>query len=151
MTNDPRIPLAVSAGQLSGTPSSRYDRVGTRPLKIDFRILPFVIPILIIMGVSGCHHLPPGKPLSELTPQEAAGRQVFLDHCARCHYADSDRGMRGPGLLGLFRQPYLPSGGAANDQRVMDVILHGRDMMPALGDHIDGQQLQELMAYLHAL
>lgn len=59
--------------------------------------------------------------------------------------------MRGPGLLGLFRQPYLPSGVVANDQRVSNVILHGRDMMPALEGRIDDKQLEDLMAYLHTL
>ena len=34
-------------------------------------------------------HLPPSKPLSELTPQEAAGRQVFVSRCSSCHYAEA--------------------------------------------------------------
>jgi mono/diheme cytochrome c family protein len=80
-----------------------------------------------------------------------AGRQVFLGQCARCHYADSERGLHGPGLFGLFRQPYLPSGLAANDQRVTAIILQGRGMMPAMSDRIDDQQLRDLLAYLHTL
>lgn len=116
-----------------------------------FAVFLIVVPALIVMELSGCHHLPPSKPLSELTPRESAGRQVFLDQCARCHYPDSDRGLRGPGLLGLFRQPYLRSGVAANDQRVTDLILRGRNIMPAFGNRISENQLEDLMAYLHTL
>ena len=104
-----------------------------------------------LTGLTGCKHLPPSKPLSELTPQELAGHQVFATECSRCHYADSERGMNGPGLEGLFRMKYLPSGGAANDDRVTDIILHGCGMMPALGNEIGSQQLTDLMAYLHTL
>jgi mono/diheme cytochrome c family protein len=136
---------------LSADLLNRYDRHWTASLKTARSIFLFVIPALILMELSGCHHLPPSKPLSELTPRESAGRQVFLDHCARCHYPDSERGLRGPGLLGLFRQPYLPSGVAANDQRVTELILRGRGMMPALGDRISERQLEDLMAYLHTL
>lgn len=99
----------------------------------------------------GCHQLAPSKPLSELTPQEAAGRRIFVSHCSSCHYADSEKGRNGPGLEGLFRKPYLPSGMAANDARVTAVILRGRNMMPALGNTLSDQQLEDLLAYLHTL
>jgi mono/diheme cytochrome c family protein len=101
--------------------------------------------------VVGCHQLAPSKPLSELTPQEAAGRRIFVSHCSSCHYADSEKGRNGPGLEGLFRKPYLPSGMVANDARVTAVILQGRNMMPALGNTLSDQQLEDLLAYLHTL
>jgi mono/diheme cytochrome c family protein len=100
----------------------------------------------------GCRPpLPPSKPLSELTPPEAAGHQVYEAHCARCHYANSDRSLHGPGLQALYRQKYLPSGAPANDDRVSAVILHGHNLMPAFGNKIDEQQLDDLLAYLHTL
>jgi mono/diheme cytochrome c family protein len=99
----------------------------------------------------GCNHLAPSKPASALTPQEAGGQQIFVSRCSGCHYADTEKGMQGPGLEGLFRKPYLPSGAAANDARVTAVILHGRGMMPALGNTLSDQELQDLMAYLHTL
>ncbi len=99
----------------------------------------------------GCHHLAPGKPESEFTPQEAAGRQIFVSACARCHYADSEKGLNGPGLEGLFRKPYLPSGAPANDDRMTAVLLHGRNMMPAFGNTLYQQELDDLLAYLHTL
>jgi mono/diheme cytochrome c family protein len=95
--------------------------------------------------------LPPSKPLSQLTPQEAAGHDVYVARCARCHYANTDRSLHGPGLQALYKQKYLPSGAPANDERVTAVILRGRNMMPALSDSLSDQQLEELLAYLHTL
>lgn len=106
---------------------------------------------LALLPVCGCNSLPPSKPLAELTPRELAGRQIFLRECAQCHYASSQQGLHGPGLEGLFRKPYLPSGVAANDERVTSVILHGRNMMPALGNSLSDPQLEDLLAYLHTL
>jgi mono/diheme cytochrome c family protein len=114
------------------------------------KTLPFVLA-LTFAGATGCNRLPPSKPLNELTPREAAGRRVFLAECSRCHYPDSERGLNGPGLEGLFRRPYLPSGGVASDSRVIEVIERGRNMMPAFGNRLDDEQLGALMAYLHTL
>ncbi len=112
---------------------------------------PIPILALALLGLLGCHPMPPGKPLNQLNPQELSGHDVFQAHCARCHYPDSERGLHGPGLLGLFRQPYLPSGISANDERVTSIILHGRGMMPAMSGKLDDRQLQDLLAYLHTL
>lgn len=102
--------------------------------------------------VIGCGPaLAPSKPLSDLTPDEARGQQVFANHCARCHYANRDSALHGPGLFGLFRRKYLRNGAPANDERVTDLILHGRGMMPAMGNSMDDEQLQTLLAYLHTL
>ena len=104
-----------------------------------------------LLAALGCRHLPPPKPLNELTPQEAAGHWIFITQCSACHYANSEKGLHGPGLEGLFRKPYLPSGGAANDARVSAVIVHGRNLMPAAGNTLSEQELKDLMAYLHTL
>ena len=107
---------------------------------------------MAVSAFAGCGPpLPPSKPLSELTPHEAAGHQVYTSHCARCHYANSDHSLHGPGLQALYKQKYLPSGAPANDDRVEAVILRGRNMMPAFGNSLDQQQLQDLLAYLHTL
>jgi mono/diheme cytochrome c family protein len=109
------------------------------------------VVLLGLLVVCGCNRLTPSKPLSELTPQEASGRQVFVSRCSSCHSADTEKGMNGPGLEGLFRKPYLHSGMAANDARVKEVIVRGKNMMPAQGNTLSDQQLEDLMAYLHTL
>jgi len=106
----------------------------------------------VVFSASGCRpNLPPSKPLSELTPQEASGHAVFQSHCARCHYANSQDGLKGPGLQGLYKQKYLPSGAPANDERVTSAILRGRGMMPSFANDLNDQQLNDLIAYLHTL
>jgi mono/diheme cytochrome c family protein len=105
-----------------------------------------------MLAASACRpSLPPSKPLSELTPQEARGYAVFQSHCSRCHYANSQDGFRGPGLQGLYKERYLPSGAPANDDRVTAAILHGRGMMPSFANDLNDQQLEDLVAYLHTL
>jgi mono/diheme cytochrome c family protein len=103
-----------------------------------------------LLAVCGCKQSP-SKPARTLTPQEARGQQVFANDCSSCHYADSDKGLYGPGLAGLFHKPYLASGMAANDARVRSVILRGWAMMPAMGNTLSEQELEDLMAYLHTL
>jgi mono/diheme cytochrome c family protein len=87
-----------------------------------------------------------------LNPQQAAGRRVFDDRCARCHEAYSSRGRKGPGLGGLFKQQYLSKSGLpANDEQVGDIIRDGRTDMPAYGEVLTQKQMEDLMAYLHTL
>lgn len=105
-----------------------------------------------LLSITGCKPpLPPSKPLSELTPQEQQGHQVFAARCAGCHYANNENPLHGPGLQGLYKKKYLPSGAAANDNRIEAVIERGRNMMPAFGNTMDDEQLADLMAYLHTL
>lgn len=110
-------------------------------------------PILLLsLLFTGCKPpLPPSKPLADLTPQEAHGYAVYRNACSGCHYANREDSLKGPGLLGLFKKPYLPSGAPANDDRVSAPIIAGRGMMPAFGNKLDDQQLQDLIAYLHTL
>lgn len=86
-----------------------------------------------------------------LTSRQAAGRRVYDAHCLSCHAAYSRSGKNGPSLQGMFRKLYLRSGIPANDDRVKDVIVLGRPMMPAFRDQLTDLQLNELLAYLHTL
>jgi hypothetical protein len=43
----------------------------------------------------------------------------------------------------------MPSGAPPTDERLVNVIVHGRNMMP--GTQLDSQQMQDLLAYLHTL
>jgi mono/diheme cytochrome c family protein len=105
--------------------------------------------VLAVVFAAGCRSLPPSKPLDQLTPLEMQGHAIFQANCARCHYANSTWSLHGPGLQALYKQPYLPSGAPANDDRVSNVILSGRHMMPAFD--LNERQMQALLAYLHTL
>jgi mono/diheme cytochrome c family protein len=105
-----------------------------------------------LCALAGCGPpRPQSKALSELTPQELRGHQVFVADCARCHNANNTRSLHGPGLQALYKQKYLPSGAPANDDRVTAVIEHGHATMPAFENSLDDQQLNDLLAYLHTL
>jgi mono/diheme cytochrome c family protein len=105
--------------------------------------------ICLQFGLACCRSLPPSKPASEWTPEEARGAQVFQAKCARCHYPTSTRGLHGPGLQAITKVKAMPSGAPPTDERLTEVILHGRQMMPATP--LDDEQLRDLLVYLHTL
>jgi mono/diheme cytochrome c family protein len=90
-------------------------------------------------------------PLSDLNPQQTHGHAVFQARCAVCHYDRQTGALHGPSLLGLYKKPSLPSGAAATDERVTATIVHGRNLMPPMGNTMDEQDLNDLVAYLHTL
>jgi mono/diheme cytochrome c family protein len=101
------------------------------------------------LTLAGCQFLPPSKPSSEWTPQEARGAQVFQQNCARCHYPTTTHPLRGPGLQAITKVKAMPSGAPSTDVRITAVILNGHGMMPATS--LDDPQLEDLLAYLHTL
>jgi mono/diheme cytochrome c family protein len=105
----------------------------------------------LCMTLSGCHGTTPPKPLEMLTPQEQLGRAAFASHCGACHYDRESGSLHGPSLLGVYKKSYLPSGAPANDDRIRNVILHGRGNMPALGGTISDDRIDDILAYLKTL
>ncbi|HTX76387.1 MAG TPA: cytochrome c [Terracidiphilus sp.] len=114
-----------------------------------FAILLLAASAAAVAVFVGCRSLPPSKPESEFTPQEARGQAVYRAYCEKCHYPTSTRGGKGPGLQAITKVRAMPSGAPPTDERLTAVILHGRGMMPATA--VDDQQLQDLLAYLHTL
>ena len=112
---------------------------------------PATVATAAILAALGCKPpLPPSKPLAELTPPEASGYALFQSRCDGSH-ASSSESLHGPGLQALYKKQYLPSGAPANDDRVTATILHGRNMMPPMGDTMDASDRDDLIAYLHTL
>ncbi len=101
--------------------------------------------------LAGCKQANPPVPLEQLNPQQSRGHAVFATHCAACHYDRKDEALHGPALVGLYKKKSLPSGAPANDERVSATVLHGRNLMPAMGNTMDQQDLDDLLAYLHTL
>jgi mono/diheme cytochrome c family protein len=98
---------------------------------------------------AGCRTLPPSKPESQFTPQEARGDAIYRDKCARCHYATTTAGLHGPGLQALTKLKSMPSGAPPTDERLIAVTLHGRQTMPPTP--LSDEQMADLLAYLHTL
>jgi mono/diheme cytochrome c family protein len=102
-----------------------------------------------VLGLAGCRSLPPSKPASEWTPQEARGAAVYQAKCARCHYPTTTSSLHGPGLEAITKIKAMPSGAPPTDERLTDVILHGRGMMPSTP--LTDPELNDLIAYLRTL
>jgi mono/diheme cytochrome c family protein len=115
------------------------------------RILAGLLVSVVAVGMAGCKSVPPPTPLSELNAQQTHGHAVFQARCLACHYDRKDAPLNGPSMAGVFKKQYLPSGMPANDERVTATIVHGRNMMPAQGNTMDAQDLDDLLAYLHTL
>jgi mono/diheme cytochrome c family protein len=112
----------------------------------------YVLPICaagLAVGLAGCRPLPPSKPESQFTVEEARGAQVYRQKCAKCHYPTTTHPLNGPGLQALTKVKAMPSGAPPTDERMTQVILHGRSMMPAT--QLTDDQLSDLLAYLHTL
>lgn len=110
-------------------------------------ILAFVS--IAVAVISGCQSLPPSKPESQFTEQEARGQQVYKANCAKCHYPNNTHSLHGPGLQAITKVKAMPSGAPPTDERLTAVILRGRNMMPATP--LPDDQLNDLLAYLKTL
>ena len=86
-----------------------------------------------------------------LDQTQSLGRAIYDRQCLSCHEAYSSRGLKGPSLQAMFRHPYMKNGMPANDERVREIIVYGRAMMPAYSRALSTRQIDELMAYLHTL
>ena len=106
---------------------------------------------LMIAAAAGCTKLPPPTPLAELNPQQIHGHDVYQVRCAQCHNDRTNEPLQGQSLRSIFKKQYLESGAPANDDRVMDAILLGRPMMPAVGRNMTPDERTDLLAYLHTL
>lgn len=86
-----------------------------------------------------------------LNAEQARGRNVYDQHCIRCHEPYSRSGRNGPSLAGIYKKPYMPSGIPANDDRMTDIVMMGKAKMPAFRGSLTPQQLEALLAYLKTL
>ena len=107
--------------------------------------------LIVACALAGCKTLPPPTPLEQLNTQQAQGHAVFQARCAVCHYDRKTGALHGPAMIGVFKKPALPSGAPANDERVTATILHGHGLMPAMGNTMDQQDVDDLLTYLHTL
>lgn len=105
--------------------------------------------VAVVLLAVGCRSLPPSKPSSEWTPQEARGASVYQQACARCHYPTTTAGLHGPGLQAITKVKAMPSGAPPTDERLSATIVRGHGTMP--GSQLSDDQLRDLLAYLHTL
>ena len=75
--------------------------------------------------------------------QRARGAQLFTSSgCLHCHTIGNAGGHRGPNLSGVGR--------TVKKSAMRDHIVHGSQIMPAFGDVLDAQEIDDLVAYLRS-
>ena len=120
---------------------------------VSRRRMALTVSIVLLLLFSACD-VQRRKSDAELglNSQQAAGRRLYDQYCDRCHEPYSSRDKKGRSLKGVFKKQFLPqSGMPANDERVGELIQSGRNMMPAFGQVMSPDQVQNLLAYLHTL
>jgi len=109
--------------------------------------------ILTLLALAGCE-VERRKSDAELglNAQQADGRKLYDNYCDRCHEPYSSRGKKGPSMKGIYKRQYMElSGLPVNDERMTDIIVHGRSKMEGFGQVMNGQQIKDLLAYMHTL
>jgi mono/diheme cytochrome c family protein len=91
---------------------------------------------------------PAQHPAPVPTAGSADGQELFNQYCAVCH-KDGKNGA--PPLAGVMKRRELPSGTPANDARLRDTIKMGRANMPGLGDVLNDEQVNAIVAYVKTL
>jgi mono/diheme cytochrome c family protein len=104
---------------------------------------------VLLLALAGCNALPSSKPASQWTPEEARGAKVFAQKCARCHLPTTTRTLKGPGLQAITKIGAPPFGAPLSDERITQLIQHGRRAMPAA--QVNDGEMRDLLAYLHTL
>ncbi|MHC4105158.1 MAG: c-type cytochrome [Planctomycetota bacterium] len=80
-----------------------------------------------------------------------SGEKLFAANCSICHYPDRKDVKKGPGLLGLFKNPKLPESGLpATEKNVRQRIINGGNKMPPF-KHLKKEELKAIVDYLKTL
>lgn len=75
------------------------------------------------------------------------GAKVFNDQCAVCHSVKPNKKIVGPSLYGEVSGPNPKK----TDAQLRDIVLKGIGRMPDFKDKLSSRNLDNLLAYLHAL
>jgi mono/diheme cytochrome c family protein len=117
-------------------------------------VVVFSVATMLLLISTGCREQDKSNFTDaelHLTPEQAQGRHLYRQYCALCHQAYVSNALNGPSLKDLYRKKSMPSGAPPSDQRVGEVIMRGRKMMPSFSDRLDPRQVEALIAYLHTL
>ena len=93
-------------------------------------------------------------PAAALTPQQEAGKSLFLQNCSLCHLPDKENPKSsteegktvGPRLTGLFRKANPP-----REEVIREFIRRGTQKMPGFQYGLEPKELDNIIAYLKTL
>ena len=82
-------------------------------------------------------------PARAVVDKKAAGAELFATRgCAHCHGDDGKGTEKAPGLRDLRKK--------LSTDKVRDQILHGGEGMPAFGDSLKDDEVDDLVSFLRA-
>lgn len=80
-----------------------------------------------------------------------SGADLFAANCSICHYPDRKDTKKGPGLVGLFKNPRLPkTGRSTSEKNVRQTLINGGERMPPF-KHLQDQEIKAIINYLKSL
>jgi len=83
--------------------------------------------------------------------QTAFGKDLFRQHCASCHFADSAAQKIGPGLKGLYVRLTFSDGKKVTDANLTKWIEAGGKDMPGFKEAMKPEQVRALISYMKTL
>jgi cytochrome c len=83
--------------------------------------------------------------------QAVAGKELFNQHCASCHFAETAAQKIGPGLKGLYTRLTFSDRKKVTDAGLAKWIEAGGKNMPAFADTIKPGQIHQLISYIKTL
>ena len=83
--------------------------------------------------------------------QAVAGKELFNQHCASCHFAETAAQKIGPGLKGLYTRLTFSDGKKVTDAGLAKWIEAGGKNMPGFADTIKPGQIRQLISYIKTL
>jgi cytochrome c len=81
----------------------------------------------------------------------SVGKELFQQHCASCHYAETTAQKIGPGLKGLSARGTFTNGKKMTDAGLTKWIEDGGKNMPGLKDSIKSEEIRALISYIKTL
>ena len=81
----------------------------------------------------------------------SSGKELFQQHCASCHYAETTAQKIGPGLKGLAARGTFADGKKVTDAGLIKWVEDGGKNMPGLKDSIKPDQIRTLLSYVKTL
>jgi len=82
------------------------------------------------------------------TQQAAAGKELFNQHCASCHFVETTAQKIGPGLKDLYRRLTFSDGKRVTDASLTRWVEVGGKNMPGFKDDITPGQIRQLISYM---
>lgn len=137
----------VRAGISENAPNKR-DACGKRRAAVWIGIVAFLTIPAIAQSLQN-----PGTSSLAASPaarQTASGKELFRQHCASCHYAETTAQKIGPGLKGLYGRAFA-SGKKVSDAALAVWIENGGKDMPGFKDMVRTEQVRALISYIKTL